>query len=119
MNRHGKLVSLEWCTQLDDDLDSRCLLVPRDLGNGETWSDKMGWREATLRDECIARWQRERDHLLAEGMGYEQMRDRLQIAYLEWLDTPQVRLDGLSPADTIFAERLEAPEVEEDDGLEE
>jgi hypothetical protein len=110
-----KIGFIEWCTELDDDLDVRCLLIPNDLGDGASWSDKMGWREATLRDEATALWQRERDQLLAEGMGYEQIRDQLRIAYLDWVDTPQVRLDGLSPSEVILAERLEAPEAEADD----
>jgi hypothetical protein len=113
-----KIGFLEWCTELEDDLDMRCLLIPKDLGDGASWSDNMGWREATLRDEANALWQRERDQLLAEGMGYDQIRDQLRIAYLDWVDTPQGRLDGLSPSEMILAERLEAPEAE-DDGLDE
>lgn len=105
----------EWCAELEDDLDLRCLLLPRDLGNGVTWSDNMGWREATLRDEANLLWQRERDQLLTEGMGYEQIRDQLRISYLDWLEMPQSRLDGMSPAEMIVAEKLEAPESEPDE----
>lgn len=117
--REWKLGFKEWCAELDDDLDSRCLLIPADLGDGLTWSDNMGWREATLRDEANAIWQRERDQLLIEGMSYDQIRDQLMIAYFAWADTPQARLEGLSPSETILAERLETPEADEDDGLDE
>jgi hypothetical protein len=113
--RESKTGFQDWCAELDDDLDSRCLLLPRDLGDGMTWSDAMGWREATLHDEANEAWQRERDQLLTEGIDLEHARDQLKISYLDWVDSPQNRLDDRSPAEVIQTERLEAPESLEDD----
>jgi len=108
-----------WCVELDEDLDTRCLLLPRQLGDGVLWSDAMGWREATLRYEANDRWQAERDVLISQGTGYEDIRGQLLIEFLEWVDTPQPRLDDQTPADVILAERLESPEVEADEDDEE
>ncbi|HLJ56290.1 MAG TPA: hypothetical protein VKT77_14715 [Chthonomonadaceae bacterium] len=106
----------EWCDELANDLDTRCLWLPDDMGEGMTWGELMGWKEATLRDDANRVWQEERAALLADGLSYEAARDRLGVSYLLWLDTPQERLDGESPRQTILAERAEQRlEVNEDE----
>lgn len=75
----------------------------------------MGWRESALRDEAVRRWQRERDQLLAIGHDLDAMRDRLVTSYLIWLDTPQNRLDGSTPRETIRGERSERALLPEPD----
>lgn len=96
-----------WCEELEDDLDTRCLSLPRDLGQGLFWGDRMGWREATLREEAIRRWQQERAELLSEAMDFETARAYLLSSYFEWLETPHPHLDGRTPAEVILEERLE------------
>ena len=122
--RAWKIGFVNWCSELDEDLDTRCLLLPRHLGDGVEWSDTgMGWREATLRFEANEQWQKDREELISQGAGYEDARRELTIAYLDWTDAPQDRLDGLSPAQVILAERLDAADEEiaqrGDDGDEE
>ena len=87
MNAPGKLGFADWCTELDEDLDSRCLLLPSSLGGGISWSETKGWREATLYDEANALWQSERMDLLAGGMHFEQMRDALVLSFQDWADS--------------------------------
>lgn len=96
-----------WCTELEDDLDTRCLWLPRDLGNGVEWSEAMGWREATLFGEANALWQRERDNLLRDGLDFESVRTELLANYYGWLDTPQPKLDEMTPMEVIQIEKIE------------
>lgn len=108
-----------WCDELEEDLDTRCLWLPRDIGDGIAWSDVMGWREATLHAQANAEWQREREQLLRQGLDFETLRDYLMDTYLGWLDTPQGRLEEQSPREIILAERMEREELGEegqDDG---
>jgi hypothetical protein len=107
----------EWCAELEDDLDTRCLWLPRDIGDGMEWSDVMGWRESTLHAQATEAWQQERDQLLRQGLDYEAARTRLMDIYYGWLDTPQARLDEQTPLEVIQAERLDRAEEPEDDGL--
>ena len=104
-----------WCEELSTDMDARCLLLPDTIGGGLFWSKEMSWREATLHAEANVRWQQEREELLADGFVFEQLREPLQISYLEWLDTPQDKLDGQSPYDVIQAEQIKASEDGEPD----
>ncbi len=109
-----------WCDELEEDLDTRCLWLPRDIGDGIAWSDVMGWREATLHAQANAEWQREREQLLQQGLDFETLRDYLMDTYLAWLDTPQGRLEEQNPREIILAERMEREELGEaaqDDGL--
>ena len=100
----------EWCLELEDDLDTRCLWLPRDIGDGMVWSDVMRWREATLYAEANENWQRERVNLLRQGYDYETARIHLSDDYYSWLDTPQSRLDEQSPREVIAVEHLEHDE---------
>ena len=104
----------EWCAELEEDLDLRCLWLPDDMGEGMRWGDTMGWREATLRFDANELWQAERAELLADGLSFEIMKDKMVASYLIWLDTPQDRLDGATPRQTILGERAERALVEED-----
>src|SRR5262249_4829956 len=81
-----------WCTELEDDLDLRCLWLPRDLGIGIAHADVMGWREATLLEEANRLWQAEREELLRAGLDFDTVRERLMESTLHWTSTPQVRL---------------------------
>src|SRR5579871_4138241 len=38
----------EWYAELEQDLDLRCLWLPRELGDRLVWEDVRGWQEATL-----------------------------------------------------------------------
>lgn len=105
----------DWCEELEDDLDMRCLWLPDDMGEGMVWGEQMGWREATLRDDANGLWQRERDERLADGPSFDAMRERLVASYIIWLDTPQSRLEGASPRQTIRGERAEQTLLLEDD----
>jgi hypothetical protein len=96
-----------WCEELEHDLDVRGLWLPADMGEGMVWGDRMGWREATLRDDANREWQRERNELLSNGLSVDAVRDRLTASYHLWLDTPQERLEGDTPRRTIQAERAE------------
>jgi hypothetical protein len=104
----------EWCRDLEDDLDTRCLWLPRDMGEGMEWSPVMGWREATLQAEANREWQTGRDRLLRQGLNYDVARDQLAASYYIWLDTPQKRLGDLSPREVILAERADRSEDEEE-----
>jgi hypothetical protein len=105
-----------WCTELEEDLDLRCLWLPTALGNGLAWNERMGWREATLREEANKIWQKEREELLMDGLDYDSVRERLGESYLLWLDTPQDRLEGLTPKETILEERSSlAEDLEEEE----
>jgi hypothetical protein len=104
----------DWCRELEDDLDVRCLWLPRDLGDGMEWAPVMGWREATLQDEANREWQRERERLLAEGFDSETARNYLEASYRIWLDTPQQRLSDLSPREVIAQERAERTDTDEE-----
>jgi len=109
----------EWCEDLENDLDSRCLWLPNDIGDGMTWAEQMGWREAALRTDANRLWQSMRSELLSSGLSVEAARERLVAANLIWLDTPEDRLEGLSPRQTILAERAERalgmPDDDDDD----
>lgn len=102
-----------WCQELEDDLDTRCLWLPRELGDGLEWGDAMGWRESTLHREANENWQRERAELLRSGLDYEEAHAHLLQSYEAWMNTPQSRLDEESPLETIQAERLEREELTE------
>jgi len=105
-----------WCAELEQDLDTRCLWLPRDLEDGMTWGDLMGWREAMLLEEANRRWQEERRQLLEDGLDYEAAREHLLSSYLLWLETPQDRLEGKTPDQVIREERAlrEEEEAEEE-----
>lgn len=107
-----------WCDELEDDLDTRCLWLPRDLGNGVEWSEAMGWREATLYAEANALWQRERDNLLRGGLDYESVRIELLDNYYGWIETPQSKLDEMTPMEVIQIEKIEREEDDETDSTE-
>ena len=104
-----------WCDELEEDLDTRCLWLPRDIGDGIAWSDVMGWREATLNAQANANWQRERAELLEQGLDFETVRDYLMDTYLAWLDTPQGRLDEQNPREVILAERMDREDEANED----
>ena len=59
----------QWSEELEDDLDTRCLWLPREIGDGLQWQDPMGWREAALYEEANRVWQSERTELLFAGAG--------------------------------------------------
>ncbi|HZT41775.1 MAG TPA: hypothetical protein VFA07_06280 [Chthonomonadaceae bacterium] len=104
-----------WCAELEEDLDTRCLWLPRDLGDGMAWGDVMGWREATLQEEANRIWQEERRQLLEDGLDYEAARQHLLSSYLLWLETPQDRLDGKTPSQDIREERERREEEAEEE----
>jgi len=106
-----------WCEELEDELDVRCLWLPRELGDGMFWGDAMGWREATLYKEANELWQTERTALLRDGMDYESVRSQLLDTYLFWIENEQARLDGRTPRTVILQERSERPD--EDDAEDE
>ncbi len=110
-----------WCEELETDLDTRCLWLPNDLGEGERWGEVQGWREAALYREALRMWLKEREELLGFGQDYDAMREELFIAYMDWLDEPQEKLEEDSPREVIRAERAERQLHEEDpdDGEEE
>ena len=104
-----------WCEELEDELDVRCLWLPRELGDGMFWGDAMGWREATLYKEANELWQSERTNLLLDGMDYESVRSNLLDTYLFWIENEQERLDGRTPRAVILEERSERPEEDRED----
>ncbi len=104
----------EWCRELDNDLEMRCLAIPADLGHGMYWRDEMGWREATLREEANRLWQEERLELLNQGADYEEILRQLQTSYYVWADMPQDKLDDATPSQIIMEEREGRPEREEE-----
>ncbi len=104
-----------WCNELNDYLDSRCMLVPREIGNGIVWGGTMGWREKALYDHCARRWQHERESRLRAGAGYEEIRQTLLNSYTSWLETPQERLDMASPREVIMLERIDNDTTEDDE----
>jgi hypothetical protein len=97
----------DWCAELEEDLEIRCLWLPNDELLGIARADLMGWREATLHDEANDLWQSQRDHLLRSGQDYDTIREHLTEAYLQWANAPQDRLEGQTPREVILAERLE------------
>lgn len=102
----------EWCDELEEDLDVRCLWLPREMGEGLTWNLVMGWREATLQEEANRLWQRSREELLLQGLDFETIRAELMAEYLEWLDSPQAKLDDGTPRDVVLIERMDAEETQ-------
>ncbi len=104
-----------WCNELNDYLDSRCMLIPSEIGNGITWGNTMGWREKALYDHCARRWQHEREVRLNAGAGYEEIRQSLLNSYTSWLETPQERLDMASPREVIMLERMDNDTTEDDE----
>ena len=104
----------EWCAELEDDLDTRSLWLPREIGDGLEWGDVMAWREFTLHREANDNWQREREQLLHSGLDVEAVREHLFQSYEAWLDTPQARLEEETPREVIQAERLERGDEEND-----
>ena len=105
----------QWCEELEDDLDTRSLWLPREIGDGLQWQDPMGWREATLYEEANQLWQNERTELLHNGMDFETARFRLTESYLGWLRMPQERLEDMTPLEIITQEREERAEAEDDE----
>lgn len=108
----------QWQEEFEEELDTRCLLLPRELGDGMFWVDPMGWREATLYQEANELWQKERTTLLQEGLDYETVRSQLLDTYLYWIENEQDRLDGRSPRTVIQEERSERIDAEEEDDTE-
>ncbi len=104
-----------WCAELNDYLDSRCMLVPTEIANGIGWGGTMGWREKALYDHCARRWQHERDKRVNGGAGYEEVRRSLLGSYASWLETPQERLDMASPRDVIMLERMDNDTTEDEE----
>ena len=104
-----------WSEELEDELDVRCLWLPRELGDGMFWSEAMGWREATLYKEANELWQTERASLLSEGMDYESVRSHLLDTYLFWIENEQERLDLRTPRAVILEERSERPDEDTED----
>jgi hypothetical protein len=104
-----------WCDDLIDDLDSRCLAMPREISGGLTWNDVSQWKEAGLRDEANRIWQEERERLLAQGFSFDEMRPPLLEAYERWVHTPQEKLDDQSPLEVIYDERETMGLTEEDE----
>jgi hypothetical protein len=104
-----------WCEELEDELDVRCLWLPRELGDGMFWAEAMGWREATLYQEANQLWQTERVSLLEDGMDYESVRSHLLDTYLFWIENEQERLGGKTPRAVILEERSERPEEDTED----
>ena len=104
-----------WCEELEEDLDVRCLWLPRDLGEGYSWEEKRGWREATLYDEANQNWQEERAELLKSGLDYEAARSRLLTSYLLWTETEQQKLENRTPIEIILVERQERKELDTED----
>lgn len=104
----------EWCRELEDDLDLRSLWLPRDLGDNLRWSAVMGWREATLQTEANRDWQQERERLLSDGLDFDNVRELLTIQFQVWLDTPQQRLEDLTPREVILAERADRIPIDEE-----
>lgn len=94
-----------WCAELEEDLDTRCLWLPRDLEEGMTWGEVMGWREASLLEEANRNWQEERRQLLEDGLDYEAAREHLMASYRIWLESPQDKLEGKTPNQIILEER--------------
>ena len=111
----------DWCAELESDLDTRCLWLPSDMGEGARWGDTQGWREAALYQEGLRLWLKERDELMGFGQDFDAMREELFISYMDWLDQPQEKLEGETPREVIMAERAERQLHEEDpdDGEEE
>ena len=105
----------QWSEELEDDLDTRCLWLPRDIGDGLTWQDPMGWREATLYQEANELWQSERAEFLLNGLDFEAVRERLTETYLGWMQTPQGKLDDETPLEVIIQERGDREEEEGDE----
>lgn len=105
----------EWCLDLEDDLDARCLWMPRDIAEGIQWGVQMGWRESTLFQEANRNWQQKREELMRSGGSFDVIREQLIVEYLQWLDTPQRRLEEQSPREVIAMERMERLD-EEDPG---
>jgi hypothetical protein len=105
----------QWVGELEDDLDSRCLLLPREVGDDLTWAEEMGWREGTFRRRAQRLWIISRNLLIEQGYSVNEMRDPLMHSYLYWLDTPQSVLEGLSPKEVILQERRERLEEAEED----
>jgi hypothetical protein len=97
-----------WNGELVEDLDTRCLWLPGEIGEGMEWGASMGWREATLQDEANRLWQDERAELLADGLDFESVRERLAGSYLFWADTPQDKLDDATPRQVIRGERYDS-----------
>ncbi len=102
-----------WCEELEDELDVRCLWLPREMGDGMFWGATMGWREATLYQEANELWQTERATLLLDGMDYEAVRSQLLDTYLYWIENEQERLAGRTPRAVILEERSERPDEED------
>ncbi|MBC7526495.1 MAG: hypothetical protein H7308_03000 [Chthonomonadaceae bacterium] len=103
-----------WCSEMETDLDTRCLWLPSDLGEGERWGDTQGWREAALYREAQRLWLKEREELLGFGQDFDSMREELYIIYMDWLDQPQEKLEDDTPRNVIMAERTERQLHEED-----
>ncbi len=97
----------QWSEELQEELDVRCLWLPRELGDGMFWSEAMGWREATLYTEANKLWQEERSRLLMDGMDYETVRSHLLDTYLFWIENEQERLGGRTPREVIHEEQNE------------
>jgi len=104
-----------WSEELEEELDVRCLWLPRELGDGMFWGDVMGWREATLYKEANELWQKERAALLSEGLDYETVRSRLLDTYLFWIESEQARLDGSTPRAVILEERSLSPDEDDEE----
>jgi hypothetical protein len=99
-----------WCEELDAELDMRGLLLPKDLGEGLRWGERMGWREAALWSEANRLWQEERALLLGRGYSLKETVERLLHTYALWLETPQARLEERTPVEVILEERRDAEE---------
>ncbi len=104
-----------WGEEFADDLESRVLWLPRTVGNGLEWGDQMGWREATLHEEATQSWQNRRVELLEEGLNYDAIRIILTQEYLDWLNSPQERLESFTPAQVIIDEKENALTRDSDD----
>ena len=46
------------------------------------------------------------------GLDFETIRAELMAEYLEWLDSPQAKLDDSTPRDVVQIERMDAEETQ-------
>lgn len=108
-----------WNKELLDDLDARLLLIPNEIGEGLSWMQPSGWREAALYEEALRMWLKLRSELLTRNVDEHSLQESLIGAYQAWLRTPQDRLDHQTPVEVILAEREESSALERRDDSEE
>ena len=98
-----------WKEEIHSEMEELTLPIFPISADGWHFGEKMGWQEGALCFEAEEMWLKHRDTLLAKGMDHDKVGTLLAASFLEWVEAPDERLEGLTPRKAIDIERASLP----------